>query len=449
MRRTKKITYLFFALGAFQTANAQKISMYFPEFAGKTYDFVLFQGQNTPVQKGTIPPDGRFVLEVPKEYAPYQGMSRWLITNSAEGGGLDMVIDKKDFSVDCLVKKPSNNDIVYKGNTQNKMLDSLYTTQTKILDKFSVMSQAMRVYPKTDKNYGIYKEEYDKQVSSYDDFRECLLNLNTYASKVLVISNFTTGVGVSSLKVDEAKKAKDVGVFITNDMDWQALYTSGHWGTIIGSWVDIESMMPVDENLFLQNFKKIGDKLKSPIMYTSFVDRVTHSLTAQGKDDLIEKIAPAVLASQKITEYKGDLSVYKNTVPGSQAPDLMITDSNGSIKTLKSSEFADQGYENTMLVFYQWGCGHCESVLNSILDKYSVIEKKKIKIIAISGDTDMEIFKNSSGKFKWKDSYCDLKGTSGPNFKNYSVSGTPTIFLLDKKGVILTRKADAGFVLNK
>jgi len=73
--------------------NAQNITMEFPAFAGKTYDFVIFQGSKAEkVMQDTIPKNGKFVLKIPKKYAPYTGMCRWLFTNSEQGGGIDMAI---------------------------------------------------------------------------------------------------------------------------------------------------------------------------------------------------------------------------------------------------------------------------------------------------------------------------------------------------------------------
>lgn len=39
------------------------------------------------------------------------------------------------------------------------------------------------------------------------------------------------------------------------------------------------------------------------------------------------------------------------------------------------------------------------------------------------------------------ESYCDLKGANGINFKNYAVTGTPTMFVLDSKGILLKKIA--------
>ncbi len=106
------ITLLLFVFA--KEAVAQNISMEFPAFAGKTYDFVIFQGSKTiTALQDTIPADGKFTLQIPKQYAPYTGMSRWLITGTAEGGGLDMAIPGYDFSVSCLSATPDNENISY------------------------------------------------------------------------------------------------------------------------------------------------------------------------------------------------------------------------------------------------------------------------------------------------------------------------------------------------
>jgi hypothetical protein len=48
---------------------------------------------------------------------------------------------------------------------------------------------------------------------------------------------------------------------------------------------------------------------------------------------------------------------------------------------------------------------------------------------------------NTAASFPWKDKICDGQGMNGINFKNYSVMGTPTMFLIDSKGIIIEKIA--------
>jgi hypothetical protein len=59
--------FLFIAINSF----SQSVSMDFPAFAGKTYDFIIFQGsKNEKIIQDTIPANGKFTLTIPKKYAP-------------------------------------------------------------------------------------------------------------------------------------------------------------------------------------------------------------------------------------------------------------------------------------------------------------------------------------------------------------------------------------------
>lgn len=140
---------------------AQNINMYFPHFAGKTYDFIIFQGgQQRIVYQGTIPEDGKFTLSIPEENKPYKGMSRWLITGTKEGGGLDMFIPGRDFSVSCNEATPNNSNIIYANNDYNKELNNLHKKQESILSRYEVMNQALRVFSDKDKNYRVLKQNF-------------------------------------------------------------------------------------------------------------------------------------------------------------------------------------------------------------------------------------------------------------------------------------------------
>ena len=93
------------------------------------------------------------------------------------------------------------------------------------------------------------------------------------------------------------------------------------------------------------------------------------------------------------------------------------------------------------MIFYQSGCGHCEETMNELRKHYDELTKKGLRIIGISADTDDLVFRNTANSYPWKDNFCDLEGTKGINFKNYAVLGTPTLFLLDKKGFITAKIA--------
>lgn len=450
----KYYSYLFLMLA--QGLIAQSIQMEFPAFAGKTYDFIIFQGSSTEtVIQDTIPDNGKFTLTVPKKYAPYTGMCRWLITGTKEGGGIDMAIPGHDFSVTCLSDKPDNTNIIYKGFDAVNELNNLNAAQQKIIDRFETMSRATQLYDKTHPLYASFQKEKEIQVKAYEQFQKDLKKNPSFNARFLPIVNLTQGIP-NRLTDDYNERALLVNEFITKEMNYDDLYVSGHWQGIIQSWVLLQMNVINDKDKFVRDFKLINDRIKSPVQYTDFVSKLTYYLTQYGKDDYVDAIARTVLDSGKITEYLGSLQVYLKSMVGMPAPDILllehigdVNDHNHRTNILESKNFAAAGYNKTLLIFYESGCGPCENLLEQLPGNYENIKKKGVRIIAISADTDEKIFKARAGGFPWKDTYCDYQGRSGANFQNYGVLGTPTIFLIDKSGKVEAKMAGLDEVLDK
>ncbi|MFT7050008.1 MAG: hypothetical protein ACJAZK_000597 [Psychroserpens sp.] len=225
--------YLLFSSQSF----SQSITMEFPAFAGKTYDFIIFQGsKQETVQQDTIPANGKFTLKIPKQYAPYSGMSRWLITNTAEGGGLDMAIPGYDFEVSCLSATPDNNNISYKGFDAVNELNRLHAKEQAIIDKFETMSKATQLYDKKHQLYAAFAKEAAVHVKAYDAFQQDLKQNTNFNARFLPIVNLVNGIP-HRLTDDYNQKALLVNEFITQKLSFEDMWVSGHWQGIIQSWV--------------------------------------------------------------------------------------------------------------------------------------------------------------------------------------------------------------------
>ncbi len=434
---------------------AQTIGMDFPGFAGKTYDLAIFQGdRQVTALSGTIPADGNFRMTIPREYAPYTGMCRWLITGTQEGGGLDMPVPGRDFLVSCLTGKPSREeDFTYKNNADATVLNTLFREQQTIIQRANAMAAALQSFSKTDAVYATFQKEYAAQQKAYENFENGLAANPCYAAKVFNIFSITRGLG-TRLYDTEAATAQNIADYIANDMDMSLLYTSGHWTTIISSWVDIHTRVLKDPQKFAADLAKIEKKTTSK-QFTDFAGRVAYYLTQRGADDYMTAAAPVVTGSDKILAYEGSMQGYKKALVSSQAPDLVFRqhigkkdEHNHQDTVIKSSDMAAGG-DKTLLIFYESGCGPCENLMQQLPGNYPYITKKDVHIIAISSDTDEKVFRERSKDFPWKDTYCDYEGKAGINFRNYGVSATPTIFLVDKSGKIEAKMASLQEVLNR
>lgn len=423
---------------------SQTIEIEFPKFAGKTYEFIIFQGDKSVklYDKDTIPKSGLIKLEIPKEYAPYSGMCRWLITGTKEGGGLDMAIPGYSFKVSCLSDLPNEKNIIYTGFDAVNELNRLHKEQQTIIDKYETISKAVKLYTPQHKLHRILSKEKEKQRKVFIQFSKDLKKNKNYNACFLPILNLTKGIS-DKLTDDYDEKAKFVNDYIVNELNYNHLYTSGHWTGIIQSWVQIHAQLYNDKERFVNDFRYINSRISDVKIYTDWVGKVTYFLTKFSKDEFIDAIAPLVINSGKITSYEGKtMQVYQKSLIGMQAADLIITQHIGKLEDnihknsiLKYKDLSNEIYDKFLLIFYQSGCGSCEELMQKLPEKYQSLKEKRIKIITISGDESEQNF-NISSTYPWEDKYCDFQGITGINFKNYAVIATPTMFLIDKNGII-------------
>ncbi|MDV3538895.1 alkyl hydroperoxide reductase [Elizabethkingia anophelis] len=447
----KKFLASLFLIIIFTTTKAQNIDMKYAVYAGKSYMFVIFQGdQQKTIYEGKVPANGKFTLSIPREYRPYNGMARWLITGTMEGGGLDMYIPGKDFSAGLAEDNmPIEKSTFQTDNTAFTEMGNLFREQTSILSRYEAMQQAVNAFSPDDTNYPIFQQEYQNQLKAYGNFQHKLKTRNDYGSHFIRIVNITKGISpqLTGAPVDIAKSTEQ---YISNELDWPTLYTSGHWSTVINTWLSIHTQLIKKTEQFVEDFRKISNKITSPVIYTNLAKTMAHYLSQQGQDEYIGAIAPIIKESGKVSQYDGELTVYTKATVGSKAPDLIIPQQETSNKKQSDKtqilKIADKTYQQTLLFFYQsTDCKTCDQQLQELSSNYQMLTAKGVRVITISADKEKALYTSKSKAFPWKDAYCDYKGEKGENFKNYSVTGAPTLILIDSGGNILSRGTSISF----
>lgn len=429
---------------------AQSISLEFPYFAGQTYEFKIFQGDKQIILKeDTIPKGGKVQLVLPNEYHGYKGMAQWYLTKSKTGGGLDLIINNEDFSVVCLDSVPTNEGIVYKGSLENTFDKNYYKKQQDLFQKHDALLAAVRAYSKTDILYPVFDKEYKNIVKLYATYSRNLAATPLYAARFRQIVNLTLGIG-SLITADEKAKAQNINDFIVTELDFAALYTSNHWGGVINNWVQLQTSVFKDDTKLARDVTTILRRLPSDKIYTDFVVNLTKEMSRIGKDYILDALTAEIKNSKRLLNYDGVLNIYQQDLSG-QAPDLSFVTNSGKkeandqvITVLKTTELQSKF---TLLVFYRSGCGPCEETMEGLVTHYKGMVAKGFRIITIAADTEEKVFKDASMLHPWTDKYCDFEGANGINFKNYAVIGTPTMYILDSKGIIVSKMATIADVL--
>lgn len=413
------------------TLPAQEISLHFPKFSGRQWDLILLQGlEKDTILNGIIPPNGLVILKIPEKKQDYSGMARWMLRN---GGGLDFVLNHESFSVECLSDQPTESNIVYSGSVENAFLRDNHHAQELLQARYDALRAALSVYPAGSELHEQLVHEEKRLLEEYTVFQKNLMETTLYAARFREIVNFTRG-SVKSLNLDEYARALEADDFIRNRMSWPALYTSNHWSGVIFSWAQMHTLVIKSDSTLMMSTRQILEKLEDKQLYTAFSEQLVRYLIKFGKDSLLMELGAEVYQSGKLLRYDGLLTQFKSVYKGEKAPILF----------LPGGETLDWSRTNTkgLLVFYQNDCGPCENIIKQLKSANNQLKNNFIRVVTVSADKDSTVFKQTAGTFPWKDSYCDYKGFQGPNFNSYGVSGTPTIFVIDKDGYILSRQAD-------
>jgi len=126
----------------------------------------------------------------------------------------------------------------------------------------------------------------------------------------------------------------------------------------------------------------------------------------------------------------GELFARRSLTVGQAAPEVEGTDHEG--KTFKLSDFRGKV---VVLTFSGNWCGPCVAMYPQERELVAKRKGEPFALVSVSTDADVETLKKSiaSGEITWR---CWWDGTSGPITTRWGIEGFPSIFVLDKAGVI-------------
>lgn len=130
------------------------------------------------------------------------------------------------------------------------------------------------------------------------------------------------------------------------------------------------------------------------------------------------------------------LENIKKLMPGKPAPDIELIDANS--KRIKLSDV--KGKKAVMVYFWSSGCGYCREATPKLKKLYDNYKAKGLEIFAVSLDQDYAAWTAylEENKINWLN-VTELKGWQTRALEAYSVTGTPTYFLLDGNLKIVSR----------
>jgi thiol-disulfide isomerase/thioredoxin len=138
------------------------------------------------------------------------------------------------------------------------------------------------------------------------------------------------------------------------------------------------------------------------------------------------------------TDLSNQLEIYRAMKTGNTASEINFEKANFLKTNQAITSLSDVKSPYTLVVFGASWCPKCTEELPEIAKRYSKWNEKGIEVVFISLDENRTSFESLANDFPFI-SYSDLKKWNSPIVKDFYVSGTPTLFLLDKNRKILIR----------
>jgi peroxiredoxin len=318
-----------------------------------------------------------------------------------------------------------NNNVVFSGTKENDFLKNQIDIQQKFLQKTEAFYHFRDAYSDDTAVTSFLEKEFSKLAGLYTNHRQELAQSEHYAAHYLELIYFLNGFGSRLYPFKQAAENRDDAIsFISDQLSMDVLYSSGLWNYVISSTFELYT----DKIVFGQDMIKNLQRTHSQKVFDTLANDLITICEQFGWINAEDTIVSYLASSGRLKNVQQNLSVameLNKVKVGSKAIPIQ------GIKNLA----------NTLLIFYESGCPLCSDQLKEIKEHYPQLKEKKIRVLSIASDRNKNIYEEMANTFPWPDKLCDFEGFEGKNFRNYGILGTPTLYVIDKKGNVVGRYA--------
>jgi len=387
--------------------SAQTIEVNFSSCFGQPYVFSLAQGvRQDTILTGKIVEQGKIIIVLPEKHAAYQGVGSLSIQNCKS---LNIVLNGESKIVINEKRVFDDFKVIFDQSEENSFMEEMLAYRQQLIEKYRLVEVGLNLWQMKDMFYLSLRQEQRDLERQYSTHQLEINQSSLYAARLIEILSCLTGTGNSLNQSQESVRLAQ-RKFITEKLDFDDLYTSGFWQLMMDFWYELNIE---NETQLILDSRKMLDRVSDIYLRRELTQSLIRLFSQYGKDYLLSELG---------TEY---LTMPLN---GQLAPEIYIGEESFLPK-------------NSLLIFYETGCGSCHNELEMLKNRYSMLADNHIRIISISADTSEEVFEYTSSSFPWEDKLCDFEGFDGINFRNYGIVGTPTFILTDKDGIVRGRYA--------
>ena len=424
----------------------QTIELDFPKLSGDTAWIYSFSGSRVDSLSVTLDTKGKAIVVFPQQ--EYRGMAYLYFPQ--KGGG-EFIIAEKSLRITCPETQFRAEMLEFPQSEENSFLRwgfqwRNYLMQQKEWLEASPVSPSPQKWEGTSSlleelskasfssSEGILRnmlEENKKAIQKLDD---AIKNSPLYSARLIGLIGFMQRLYLATQSPDPNMKRTLIDE-MENKVDINALFHSGNlWTDVHSYYLNLFSGENGDslQTAYAASISSVMRRLEEPVL-TAFLSTALTVCERANRQiaqevmlfNFITMYPTLPISDPKVKRMLGALSLNK----GSQAPPI--------------DGISNPVTQPVILIFFESDCDHCVHELDWLIENYKEITAKGYRIISIAADMQRNNYQNLSSVFPWDkaDRICDFKGMEGQNFKNYGIIGTPTIFIVDKKGMIIGKYA--------
>jgi peroxiredoxin len=274
-----------------------------------------------------------------------------------------------------------------------------------------------------------------------------ILPLNSFMSWYLPVRKLISDVGAVA-KYSPQEIPNTIKAFRAVNYAHPQLYTSGLLGDLIESQFWLVQNSGLDKDTMFKEMNTsvdfiLGSVQKDEKLYNEFTKYLFQYFE---KNSLFESSAYIALKALNQKEVILDnslafkLETYRKMKVGNTAPEIEFKgDVIVNHELLKNiNRLSDIKSKYKLVVFGGSWCKQCKAETLQLIMRYNKWKAKEVEVVMVSLDTDKKAFEDFASDFPYT-LVCDYKKWETQAAKDYYVSSSPTIFLLDSNNKIILR----------
>jgi peroxiredoxin len=430
---------VFLALWAL-ALSAQKttVALDFPQLGGATAWLYTFSGSRVDSINVTLDKSGKATAVLSQN--DYRGFSYLYIPD--KGGG-EFILAEPRVQVSCADEQFNSGMLRFPQSVENDFVRYVMEKQAYLSAQQEWLQAGDYFGNEEDSEFNmLFNKMLERNKTALQQIEDTVKHSPLYSARFIELMQFMQRM-YNALQTFNQSKGEFPSLIaeFENTLNINALYHSGNL------WTDVHSYYPSlfygansdsVQIAYARSICRAMERLEEPVL-TAFLSTAltecerTYRPKAQEVmlGDFIMRHPNLPISDTKVKRMLGALSLNQ----GSPAPPV------AGLQTPLA--------QPTILIFFDSNCDHCLHEVKALINNYEQFTAKGYRVVSIAGDIQPVNYQSISVTFPWNeaDRLCDFQGTDGENFRSYGVIGTPTIFVVDNKGLIVGRYAQISEII--